>query len=206
LADKVYKMKNLELAWERVKQNGGSGGVDKQSLQDFEENLQANLQRLHEELKSDSYKPQPVLQHKIPKAGQPGKFRKLGIPTVYDRVCQQALLNRLEPIFEPVFDESSFGYRKGRSAKDALRKVWKEIQSGNEWIVDADLEDFFGSADNQKVMTLINQQVSDGRVLGILKAMLEGGRMTEEGVVPTEAGVVQGGVSTPRTHPQTLSF
>ncbi len=158
-------MKNLELAWERVKQNDGSDGVDNQSIQDFEQNLQVNLQRLHEELKSDSYKPQPVLQHKIPKAGQPGKFRKLGIPTFYDRVCQQALLNRLEPIFEIVFDESSFGYRKTRSTKDALRKVWKEIQGGNEWIVDADLEDFFGSADHEKVMALINKQVSTAEYL-----------------------------------------
>lgn len=197
LVDKVYKMKNLELAWERVKQNDGSGGVDNQSIQDFEENLQSNLQRLHEELKTDSYKPMPVLQHKIPKPGQPGKMRKLGIPSVYDRVCQQALLNRMEPIFEAVFDESSFGYRKGRSTKDALRKVWKEIQSGNEWIVDADLEGFFGSADHEKVMALINQQVSDSRVLGIIKEMLKGGCMTEEGFVPAETGVVQGGVISP---------
>lgn len=197
LVDKVYKMKNLELAWEKVKQNDGSGGVDNQSVQDFEEKLQANLQRLQEELKADSYKPKPVLQHKIPKLGQPGKARKLGIPSVYDRVCQQALLNRMEPIFETVFDESSFGYRKGRSTKDALRKVWKETQDGNEWIVDADLEDFFGSADHEKVMALINQQVSDSRVLGIIKEMLKGGCMTEEGFVPAETGVVQGGVISP---------
>lgn len=197
LVDKVYKMKNLQLAWERVKQNDGCGGVDKQSIKDFEQNLQMNLQRLQEELKSDSYKPQPVLQHKIPKTGQPGKFRKLGIPTVYDRVCQQALLNRMEPIFEAVFDESSFGYRKGRSTKDALRKVWKEVQDGNEWIVDADLEDFFGSADHEKVMTLLNQQVSDSRVLNVIKEMLKGGCMTEEGFVPVKTGVVQGGVISP---------
>ncbi len=79
------------------------------------------------------------------RAGKPGEQRMLGIPTVRDRVCQQALLNRLEPIFEPVFDEANFGYRRGRSTKDALRKVWREIHSGREWIVDADLKDFFGS-------------------------------------------------------------
>ena len=76
----------------------------------------------------------------------------LGIPSVYDRVCQQALLNRLEPIFEPVFDEASFGYRRGRSTHDALRKVWKEIKDGREWIVDADLKDFFGSVDHDKLL------------------------------------------------------
>ena len=82
----------------------------------------------------------------IPKAGQPGKFRPLGFPTIYDRVCQQALLNRLEPIFEPVFDDASFGYRRGRSTKDALRKIWKELGAGVEWILDADLKDFFEMA------------------------------------------------------------
>ena len=89
--------------------------------------------------------PQPVLQHLIPKAGQAGKFRCLGIPTVYDRVCQQALLNRLEPIFEPVLDAASFGHRPGRSSHDALRKIWGELQEGYEWVVNADLKDFFGS-------------------------------------------------------------
>ena len=146
LVDKVYKRWNLEDAWLRVKSNGGSGGVDGQSLTDFEKVLDEQLDRLHQELKSDTYQPLPVRRHLIPKAGQPGKFRPLGIPAIYDRVCQQALLNRLEPIFEPVFDDASFGYRKGRSTKDALRKIWKELGAGAEWIVDADLKDFFESA------------------------------------------------------------
>jgi RNA-directed DNA polymerase len=83
-----------------------------------------------------------VLQHLIPKAGKPGEYRPLGIPTIYDRVCQQAILNRLEPIFEPIFDEANFGYRSGRSTKEALTKVWRELDAGNEWVVDADLKDF----------------------------------------------------------------
>jgi RNA-directed DNA polymerase len=130
LVDKVYKKKNLELAWKRVRQNRGAGGIDRQSIEEFEENLELELDRLHEELRSETYRPQPVRQHMIPKSGQPGKYRALGIPTIYDRVCQQALLNRLEPIFEPLFDEANFGYRRGRSAKDALRKVWRELQGG----------------------------------------------------------------------------
>ncbi len=81
----------------------------------------------------------------------PGKTRPLGIPSVYDRVRQQALVNRLEPIFEKVFDPSSFGYRKGRKTADALSKIWREVETGNEWIVDADLKDFFGSVDHEKL-------------------------------------------------------
>jgi RNA-directed DNA polymerase len=158
--DKVYKRKNLALAWERVWRNQGGGGVDGQSLEEFNESLDEHLDRLHEELKSDTYAVQPVRQHLIPKAGQPGKFRSLGIPTIYDRVCQQALLNRLEPIFELVFDEANFGYRQGRSAKDALGKVWKEVKEGNEWIVDADLKDFFGSVDHEKLMTPRNPSIT----------------------------------------------
>ena len=146
LVDKVYKRKNLELAWIRVQRNGGAGGVDGQSLAGFEEVLDKQLDQLSQELRTDTYQPLPVRRHLIPKAGQPGKLRPLGIPTIYDRVCQQALLNRLEPIFEPVFDDANFGYRKGRSTKDALRKIWKELDAGAEWIVDADLKDFFDHA------------------------------------------------------------
>ena len=143
LIDKVYKRKNLEMAWERVKANRGSGGVDGETLETFEAQLSQQLDRLQRELKENTYQPQPVRQHPIPKRDKPGEYRLLGIPTIYDRICQQALLNRIEPIFEPVFDDASFGYRRGRSTKDALRKVWQEIQGGSEWIVDADLRDFF---------------------------------------------------------------
>jgi RNA-directed DNA polymerase len=148
LIDKVYKRKNLEMAWEKVKANRGSGGIDGQNLETFEAQLDQQLDRLYRELKEGTYQPLPVRQHPIPKRDKPGEHRMLGIPAIYDRVCQQALLNRLEPVFEPLFDDASFGYRRGRSAKDALRKVWKEIEGGSEWIVDADLRDFFGSVDH----------------------------------------------------------
>ena len=128
LIDKVYKRKNLEMAWECVRANRGSGGVDGQTLEEFAAQLDQQLDRLQSELKEDVYRPRPVRQVQIPKAGKPGEFRTLGIPTICDRVCQQALLNRLEPIFEPVFDEGNFGYRRGRSTKDAMRKIWKEMR------------------------------------------------------------------------------
>ena len=197
LIDKVYKRKNLEMAWERVKSNRGAGGVDEQSVDDFAEVLDEQLDKLHEELRVDTYRPQPVRRKRIAKAGQEGKYRELGIPTVYDRVCQQALLNRLEPIFEPVFDAASFGYRRGRSAHDALRKVWKELESGCEWVVDADLSDFFGTVDHDKLLTLVAQRVSDGRVLRLIRSMLEAESCSEGRLFPTERGTPQGGVVSP---------
>jgi group II intron reverse transcriptase/maturase len=197
LVDKVYKQKNLELAWEKVKRNRGSGGVDGQSIDDFERNLEGNLNRLYDDLRTQTYQPQPVKRHLIPKSGQPGKFRPLGIPTIYDRVCQQALLNRLEPIFEPVFDEASFGYRRGRSAKDALRKIWCEVEQGYEWVVDADLKDFFGSAVHEKLMVLLNQRVADGRVLALLESIMKVGYLEDGKVHQTQRGVPQGGVISP---------
>jgi len=197
LVDKVYKRKNLELAWQRVKRNGGAGGIDGQTLEDFEAHLEEHLGRLEEELRSDTYRPQPVRQKLIPKPGQPGKMRPLGIPTIYDRVCQQALLNRLAPIFEPVFDDASFAYRPGRSTKDALRKIWKELEKGHEWIVDADLKDFFGSVEHEKLLALVARRVADGRVLRLIGRMLKAGCMTQEQFLPTEQGTPQGGVVSP---------
>lgn len=190
-------MKNLELAWKKVRQNRGAGGIDGQSIKGFEENLVENLERLHNELKEGTYHPQPVRQKMIPKPGQPEKLRPLGIPVIYDRVCQQALLNRMEPIFDPVFDDANFGYRKGRSTKDALRKIWREMQDGSEWILDADLKDFFGSVDHKKLMTLVNQRISDGRVLRVIENILKAGCYAEGKQLPTEQGTPQGGVISP---------
>jgi RNA-directed DNA polymerase len=197
LVDKVYQRKNLAMAWEQVRANRGSGGVDGENLDSFAAQLDQQLDRLQSELRQDTYRPQPVRQVPIPKPGKPGEFRQLGIPTIYDRVCQQALLNRLAPIFEPMFDDANFGYRPRRSTKDALRKVWREIQSGRSWIVDADLKDFFGSVDHQKLLTLVSQQVSDGRVLRLIRAMLEAGSCCEGQFSRTERGTPQGGVISP---------
>jgi RNA-directed DNA polymerase len=197
LVDKVYQPKNLREAWEKVKANRGSGGVDGQSLEAFEQGLNHNLQQLHEELRTNRYRPQPVRRVNIPKAGKPGEWRPLGIPAIIDRVCQQALRNRLEPIFEPLFDDSSFGYRPGRSAKDALRKMWCEIEAGAEWIVDADLKDYFGSVDHEKLMTLVAQRVADGRVLTLIERMLTAGYMEQGRLFPTPQGTPQGGVVSP---------
>jgi RNA-directed DNA polymerase len=135
LVDKVYKQKNLEIAWERVRANRGSGGVDGPTLEQFAAELGQQLGRLQRELQEETCQPQPVRQVQIPKAGKPGEFRTLGIPTIYDRVCQQALLNRLEPIFEPIFDDANFGYRRGRSTyyqRAHVRKLFTQLDA---WIV-----------------------------------------------------------------------
>lgn len=197
LVDKVYQPKNLRAAWEKVKANRGSGGIDGQSLGEFEQDLEHHLARLHEELRTDRYQPLPVKRVDIPKPGKPGEWRPLGIPAIYDRVCQQALRARLEPIFEPLFDASSFGYRPGRAAKDALRKVWREIDAGAEWIVDGDLKDYFGSIDHAKLMTLVAQRVADGRVLTLLERMLTAGYLAKGRLFPTPQGTPQGGVVSP---------
>jgi group II intron reverse transcriptase/maturase len=197
LVDKVYKEKNLHLAWEKVKANRGAGGIDGVRLKDFEAQLQEHLKCLHEELRTDTYQPQPVRQKMIPKPGKPGELRGLGIPTIYDRVCQQALVNRLEPIFEAEFDEANFGYRKRRSAKEALRKIWREIEAGSQWIVDADLKDFFGTVDHEKLLALVARRVADGRVLRLIESILKAGGYAHGRLFPTESGTPQGGVVSP---------
>ena len=164
-----------------------------QNLEAFEAQLNQQLDRLQRELKEDTYQPLPVRQHPIPKRDKLGECRLLGIPTIYDRVCQQALLNRLEPIFEPVFDDASFGYRRGRSTKDALRKIWREIKGGSEWIVDADLRNFFGSVDHEKLLTLVAQRVADGRVLRLIEAMLKAGSYGRGSSFHPSAGLLREG-------------
>jgi len=197
LVDKVYFRKNLKLAWERVRANEGASGTDGVSIEAFAGNLEQNLERLHRELRDGTYQPQAVRRLEIPKRGAPGKTRPLGIPSVYDRVCQQALVNRLEPIFEKVFDPSSFGYRKGRKTADALTKIWREVEAGNEWIVDADLKDYFGSVDHDKLITLVGKQIADGRVLGLIQQILTAGYDEKGQKFPTPRGTPQGGVISP---------
>lgn len=193
LVDKVYSPKNLGLAWHRVKQNKGAGDVDGVSLAKFEEHLDVHLERLHNELKTDTYEPLPVRQKLIPKAGQPGKFRPLGIPAIYDRVCRQALQNRLEPIFEAVFDDASFGYRPGRSTKDALRKIWQEIEAGYEWIVDADLSNCFDRVHHQRLLSRLGQRIADPRLLRLIGQMLKAKVVMPDGTrVSTDEGTPQG--------------
>jgi RNA-directed DNA polymerase len=195
LIDKVYSRKNLELAWKKVKQNHGSAGIDEVTISKFEERKPYYLELLHQKLRDGSYRPKPVKRVEIPKPD--GGIRKLGIPAVMDRVVQQALVQRMEGIFEVKCLDCSFGYRKGRSPHDAMRKVWRELNAGNFWVVDADLRQFFDTIDQEKLVDLIAEEISDGRVLQLIRDILQSGVMEGGYWQPTLTGVPQGGVASP---------
>ncbi|MFA5385668.1 MAG: group II intron reverse transcriptase/maturase [Eubacteriales bacterium] len=197
LIDKVYHKTNLELAWNQVKANGGSGGIDKVNIPAFEEVAEVELARLHQELKEETYQPMPVRRLYIPKRGNPKEKRPLGIPAIRDRICQQALKNRLEPIFEPLFSECSFGYRPGRSTHQAMRKIYRELMDSYEWIVDADLRNFFGTVHHERLIDMIAEKVSDGRILKLIRQMLEAGYMENGKKYATPSGTPQGSVVSP---------
>ena len=144
LIGQVYDPLNLARAWERVKENKGAGGVDGVTVTRFEQDRDCYLGLLHQKLKDGSYRPRPVRRVEIDKPGSATK-RPLGIPTVLDRVCQQALVNVLEPVFEPTFRDESFGFRPGRSTHMAMRRIWRQLQAGDAWVVDADIADFLES-------------------------------------------------------------
>lgn len=195
LIDKVYSRKNLDLAWEKVKQNRGSAGIDEVTITEFEANKEFHLELLHRKLREGTYRPKPVKRVEIAKSE--GGVRKLGIPAVFDRVCQQALVQRMEPIFEPQFLDCSFGYRKGRSPHDAMRKVWQELNTGACWIVDADLRAYFDTISQDKLVDLIAEEISDGRVLQLIWTMLRTGAVEKGYWQPTLTGVPQGAVASP---------
>jgi len=138
LIDKVYDPINLDEAWQRVWENRGSAGIDGQTITAFSEREDELLAQLHERLRNRTYRPQPVKRVAIPKAG--GGIRNLGIPSVADRIVQQALVQKMTPIFEPLLADCSFGYRPGRSPHKATRKVWREI-NGN-WELDSGFPSF----------------------------------------------------------------
>jgi RNA-directed DNA polymerase len=195
LIGQVYDRRNLWRAWERVKENKGAGGVDGVTIARFEKDRDRYLGVLHRRLKEGRYRPRPVRRVEI---GKPGttKKRPLGIPTVIDRVCQQALVQVLEPIFEPTFREESFGYRPGRSAHMAMRRIWRQLGQG-EWIVDADLADFFGTLSHELLVDLVADRVADGKVLSLIKSMLTAGVLRDGVYESTVAGTPQGGVASP---------
>lgn len=196
LIDKVYKLGNLRAAFTQVKANQGAAGVDYQTIEMFEANLEANLTRVSQQLGDNSYRPQAVRRHWIAKPGSSEK-RPLGIPTVRDRVVETALRNVLEPIFERDFAEHSYGFRPRRGSKDALRRVDRLLKAGNTWVVDADLRSYFDTIPKQKLLEQVAQKVADSRVLELVEAMLQQEVMEGLEHWTPEAGTPQGAVISP---------
>jgi RNA-directed DNA polymerase len=197
LIDKVWKKNNLGAAWHRAFVNGGSAGIDGQSIERFTANLDWELDRLHRELREGRYVPLPVRRCWIPKLGSKEK-RPLGIPAVRDRIVQGAVRNVIEPIFEQVFAEHSYGFRPGRGCKDALRRVDHLLGQGYVWVVDVDFKAYFDTIPHDKLMGRVKELISDGRLLSLIEKYLKAGVMDGlQGWEPTEQGTPQGAVISP---------
>jgi RNA-directed DNA polymerase len=196
LYDKVFALKNLRQGWERVRRNRGAPGSDGQSVEQFEARAEEELLALHEQLKSKQYRPRPVKRVMIPKPG--GGRRPLGIPSIRDRIVQQAVLQVLEPIFEAKFSRFSHGFRPGRGCHTALGIVDQAIRHGYEWIADADIEKFFESVDHEVLLDAVHEEISDGSMLRLIRSFLESGVLLDGGKLePSEQGTPQGGPLSP---------
>jgi RNA-directed DNA polymerase len=196
LIDKVYPEAGLRAAFTQVAANRGAAGVDHVTVTKYASDLDANLERLSAALRSGSYRPQRIRRHYIPKPGSQEK-RPLGIPTVQDRVVQTALRTVLEPIFEQDFAAHSYGFRPGRGCKDALRRVDELLKAGYIHIVDADLKSYFDTIPKDRLLALVGQKVSDGRILGLVAAFLEQGVLDGLEEWTPEQGTPQGAVCSP---------
>jgi RNA-directed DNA polymerase len=195
LMDKVYAPATLEAAWEKVQVNDGAAGVDRQSIERFEAHADQYLTELSTALRESSYHPQPIRRVEIPKGD--GRTRPLGIPTVKDRIVQTAVKLAIEPIFEAMFRPESYGFRPGRGCRDALSEVARLIEEGYTFVVDADFESYFDSIPHERMMRRVEERISDGRVLGLLRSWLGQDIMRDmQRWTPTE-GTPQGAVVSP---------
>jgi RNA-directed DNA polymerase len=198
LIDKVYSMPNLWLSYEKVRRNKGSktAGIDGESIIEFTAQAEKYLSELHQELKRGKYKPQAVKRVYIDKPD--GSKRPLGIPTIRDRIVQQALHNVLQPIFDPDFHPSSYGYRPNRSAHHAVAKAERFTRYyGLENVVDMDLSKCFDTLDHDLIIKSVNKKVSDGKVLSLITKFLKSGIMDKGNYESTTVGSPQGGIISP---------
>lgn len=185
----------LHGCFKAVKRNRGAAGIDKVSLKMFEANLAANLAALERDLKDGSFRPFPLRRKYIPK--EPGKFRPLGIPAVRDRVAQEAVRRLLNPIFEPLFHDASFGFIQGRNCHLALERVLKLHDEGYRVVLDADIKAFFDHLSHSIIIEAVAAQVADGNILQLVQKFLRSGVMEEGVFKPTTVGTPQGGVISP---------
>jgi group II intron reverse transcriptase/maturase len=195
LMELVVERDNLRRALKRVRQNKGSPGIDGMCVEELPEYLGGCWWEIRRQLLAGTYQPKPVRRQEIPKSG--GGVRQLGIPTVLDRFIQQAILQVLQPIFDPTFSEHSHGFRPGRRAHDAVREAQGYIQGGRRWVVDVDLEKFFDRVNHDVLMGRLARRISDRRLLGIIRRYLEAGVMESGVVMERYMGTPQGGPLSP---------
>ena len=207
LMEKVCERRNLQAALKRVRRNAGSPGMDGMTVEELAAHLRVHWPRLREELLAGRYGPQAVKRVAIPKPG--GGERELGIPTVLDRFIQQALLQVLQPLFDPTFSEASYGFRPGRSAHDAVRRAQAYVQDGRSFVVDIDLEKFFDRVNHDILMGRLAKRMADSPgfnpgVLRLIRRYLKAGILADGVVIERHEGTPQGGPITPLTQKVTL--
>lgn len=196
LFDKVYSERNLQAAYEKVAANKGSPGVDHITVEKFGEELEANLKKLAEELRTGTYRPQAIRRVWIPKSGSSEK-RPLGIPTVRDRIVQAAIVHVISPIFESEFAEHSYGFRPHRGCQDALRTVDRLLKDGEMYVVDADLKSYFDTIPHAPLLARMRERIADGSLLNLISLFLKAGILSECGLEEPEEGAPQGAVLSP---------
>lgn len=195
LMERVVERGNLKTALQRVRKNKGSPGIDGMGVNDLTDHLWENWERIRAELLDGSYQPSAVKRQEIPKSG--GGVRQLGIPTVLDRFIQQAILQVLQPIFDPTFSEHSYGFRPGRRAHDAVGQAQRYVQSGRRWVVDVDLEKFFDRVNHDVLMSRLERRIGDRRLLRVIRHYLEAGVLADGVMVERQEGTPQGGPLSP---------
>jgi len=205
LMEAVVERSNMLRALHRIESNKGAAGVDGMTVGELRVHLKEQWPEIKERLLSGIYEPKPVRRVEIPKPDGKG-VRKLGIPTVVDRLIQQALHQVLNPIFDPSFSGSSYGFRPGRSAHDAVKQAREYVREGRRWVVDMDLEKFFDRVNHDILMARVARKVKDKRVLLLIRRYLQAGVMEEGLTVASVEGTPQGGPLTPRTQKVTSSF
>jgi RNA-directed DNA polymerase len=196
LIDKVWAERTLERAWEQVRSNGGSPGVDGMTVERFQKDSQSRLLAVKERLRAGTYQPKPVKRVWIDKLGSREK-RPLGVPTVTDRIVQSALRMVIEPIFERDFAEHSYGFRPRRGCKDALRRVDQMLRAGRRWVVDADLKSYFDTIPHERLLEMVKAKIADGRVLALIESYLQQGVLEGSELAQVEEGTPQGAVISP---------
>ena len=196
LLELILRKDNLNAAYKRVKSNRGSGGIDGMQVDELLPYLRENQETLIREIRVGKFKPNPVRRVEIPKETK-GEFRKLGVPTVVDRVIQQAITQELTPIYEGKFSENSFGFRPKRGAHDALRQCQKNVNEGYVYVVDMDLEKFFDTVCQSKLIEVLSRTIKDGRVISLIHKYLNAGVIANGMFERTEIGMPQGGPLSP---------